>query len=73
MWITISGSRLQDERSCDCETVCTVRRYVENTEICRRYFLLHYFDPAQRNRLRCCDNYSFPNPGYSFPNPVNGT
>ncbi len=23
-----------------------VRRYVENTKICRRYFLLDYFDPA---------------------------
>ncbi len=42
--------------------IATVRRYVENTEICRRYFLLHYFDPVlaesigRRDRLRCCDN-----------------
>ena len=43
--------------------VAAVRRYVENTEMCRRYFLLHYFDPAvaegigsRRDRSRCCDN-----------------
>ena len=42
--------------------MATVRRYLVNTEICRRYFLLHYFDPVvaegigRRDRSRCCDN-----------------
>ncbi len=40
----------------------TVRDYLENTELCRRFMLLKYFDPVvarnieSRDKILCCDN-----------------
>ena len=38
--------------------VATVRRYVKNTEICRRHFLLHYFDPVVATSIDTRDRLS---------------
>ena len=49
---------LSDPRNAE---VAVVRRYLENEVDCRRYLLLHYFDPALASTLEriskrlCCD------------------
>ena len=43
---------LSDPRNAE---VAVVRRYLENEVDCRRYLLLHYFDPALASTLERCD------------------
>ena len=61
-WAPLDAPRRKDMSKAQAKEMAIMRRYLENTELCRRYFLLSYFDNTlanslpRRDPLTCCDN-----------------